>query len=78
MERNVGLLIVVVGIAIVLLGVLVWAGGLSWFGHLPGDIRIERGNLRIYIPVISMLLTGGGDHPAFRAAVSVSALTSSW
>jgi hypothetical protein len=34
----------------------VWAGGLSWFGRLPGDIRIERGNVRIYIPVISMLL----------------------
>ncbi len=57
MERNVGLFIVVVGIAIVMLGVLVWVGGLSWFGHLPGDIRIERGNVRIYIPVISMLLT---------------------
>ncbi len=57
MERNVGLFIVVVGIAIVMLGVLVWVGGLSWFGHLPGDIRIERGNVRIYIPVMSMLLT---------------------
>jgi uncharacterized membrane protein len=57
MERNVGLFIVVVGIAIVMLGMLVWVGGLSWFGHLPGDIRIERGNVRIYIPVISMLLT---------------------
>ncbi len=57
MERNIGLFIVVVGIAIVMLGVLMWVGGLSWFGHLPGDIRIERGNVRIYIPVISMLLT---------------------
>jgi hypothetical protein len=37
-------------------GILVWAGGLSWFGRLPGDIRIERGNVRIYVPVISMLL----------------------
>jgi ABC-type transport system involved in cytochrome bd biosynthesis fused ATPase/permease subunit len=34
----------------------VWIGGFSWFGHLPGDIRIERENVRIYIPVISMLL----------------------
>ena len=33
-----------------------WAGGPSWFGRLPGDIRIERENVRIYIPVISMLL----------------------
>ncbi|HYB83465.1 MAG TPA: DUF2905 domain-containing protein [Mycobacterium sp.] len=56
MGRNVGPLIVVAGILIVAVGILVWAGGLSWFGRLPGDIRIERGNVRIYIPVISMLL----------------------
>ncbi len=56
MERNVGPLIVVAGVLIVMLGVLVWGGGLSWFGRLPGDIRIERGNVRIYIPVVSMLL----------------------
>jgi len=56
MERNVGPFVVLAGILIVVLGVLVWAGGLSWFGRLPGDIRIERGNVRIYVPLISMLL----------------------
>jgi hypothetical protein len=49
-------LIVVAGIVVVLVGILVWAGGLSWFGRLPGDIRIERENVRVYIPVVSMLL----------------------
>jgi uncharacterized membrane protein len=56
MGRSIGSFIVVAGIVIVVLGVLVWVGGLSWVGRLPGDIRIERGNVRIYIPVISMLL----------------------
>ncbi|MGO9653121.1 DUF2905 domain-containing protein, partial [Mycobacterium sp.] len=28
----------------------------SWFGRLPGDIRVERDNVRVYIPVVSMLL----------------------
>lgn len=55
-ERNTGPFVVAAGIFIVLLGILVWAGGLSWFGRLPGDIRIERGNVRIYFPVVSMLL----------------------
>src|SRR5271165_7215376 len=46
---------------------LLWALGFAWFGHLPGDIRIERENVRIYIPVISMLLvsvvaTAGATH----------------
>ena len=56
MERHIGPFVVVAGILIVLLGILVWTGGLSWFGRLPGDIRIERGNVRIYVPVVSMLL----------------------
>jgi hypothetical protein len=46
----------IAGIAVVAVGILVWAGGLSWFGRLPGDIRIERGNVRVYIPLVSMLL----------------------
>ena len=56
MERNLGPFIVAAGIVVVLVGVLIWAGGLSWFGRLPGDIRIERENVRIYIPLVSMLL----------------------
>lgn len=56
MERHIGPFIVTAGILIALLGILVWAGGLSWFGRLPGDIRIERGNVRVYVPVMSMLL----------------------
>ncbi|KZS85289.1 DUF2905 domain-containing protein [Mycobacterium persicum] len=56
MGRNVGPFIVVAGIIIAVLGVLTWVGGLWWVGRLPGDIRIERGNVRIYIPVVSMLV----------------------
>ena len=44
------------GILIVVVGILVWAGGQSWFGRLPGDIRIDHGNVRVYVPVVSMLL----------------------
>jgi hypothetical protein len=49
-------LIVMAGIVIAAVGILVWTGGFSWFGHLPGDIRIDRGNVRVYIPMVSMLL----------------------
>lgn len=54
--RSVGLLLVAVGVVIVLLGVLVGSGALSWFGRLPGDIRIENENVRVYIPITSMIL----------------------
>jgi hypothetical protein len=29
---------------------------LNWFGKLPGDIRIETGRSKIFIPVTSMLV----------------------
>ena len=48
--------LIVVGLAIVLIGVLAWTGALSWFGRLPGDIRVERPNMRVYIPITSMVL----------------------
>ena len=56
MDRSIGLLVVVAGVFVVVIGLLIYAGGLSWFGRLPGDIRYESGNVRVYIPIVSMLL----------------------
>ena len=44
------------GVGLVAVGLLVWSGALGWFGRLPGDIRIERESVHIYIPLVSMLL----------------------
>lgn len=54
--RSAGTLVIVVGLAVVVLGVLIWSGALSWFGRLPGDVRVERDGLRIYFPLTSMIL----------------------
>jgi uncharacterized membrane protein len=51
-----GRAIVIVGLAVIVLGLLVWSGALRWFGRLPGDIRIERESVHIYVPLVSMLL----------------------
>lgn len=56
MNRSIGLLVVVLGIAAIVVGVLIMTGAFSWFGRLPGDIRIETENSRIYIPLVSMIL----------------------
>ncbi len=48
--------LVAVGLVLVVVGLMAWAGGLSWFGRLPGDVRIERGAVRVYAPIASMLL----------------------
>jgi len=28
-------------------GILMWNGGVTWFGHLAGDTRIERESVQI-------------------------------
>ena len=56
MSRSVGLLVIVAGICAIFVGLLILSGALSWFGRLPGDIRVETGRTRIYLPLVSMLL----------------------
>ena len=55
-RSEVGPWLVGIGALLVVLGLLVWSGALSWFGRLPGDIRIERETVRVYVPIVSMLL----------------------
>lgn len=49
-------MLVAFGVGLILIGLLLWSGSLAWFGRLPGDIRIERESVRIYLPIVSMLL----------------------
>jgi NAD/NADP transhydrogenase beta subunit len=51
-----GTILIALGVGLILIGLLVWSGSFSWFGRLPGDIRIERDTMRIYVPIVSMLL----------------------
>ena len=55
-RSSTGLLIVAAGVVLVVVGVLVWSGAFRWFGRLPGDIRVERPSVRVYVPITSMLL----------------------
>lgn len=48
---------------LILAGIVLIAAGIIWLvaervglGRLPGDIVIERGNVRIYIPLMTMLI----------------------
>jgi len=54
--RGGGLLIILVGVAIVVVGLLAYAGALSWFGRLPGDLSFGGERTRVFIPITSMLL----------------------
>src|SRR4051812_40263127 len=54
--RPMGWVVVVVGLAIAAVGLLMLVGGLSWFGRLPGNVRVERQGFAFYAPLTSMIL----------------------
>ncbi len=53
-----GSLIMALGALLLIIGALVrfFPGAFSWFGNLPGDVRIEGENSRVFIPITSMIL----------------------
>jgi len=55
-QQNYGILIIAIGVMVTLIGLLVWAGGLSWFGQLPGDIRMDKTAVKFYFPITSMII----------------------
>jgi len=57
LERSsTAVLFVAGGVVLIVIGLLVWSGALSWFGRLPGDIRVERPGTRFYAPITSMII----------------------
>jgi len=53
-----GNLLMLIGASVLVLGALVrFAPGLfTWFGNLPGDIRIENEGSRVFVPITSMIV----------------------
>ena len=56
MNRSIGLFVIVGGLFVAFLGLLIYTGVLKWFGRLPGDIRYQSDSVRVYVPIVSMLL----------------------
>lgn len=62
-----GKALILIGVLFVLVGAWLLSGSrtpswLSWLGRLPGDLAIERDNVRFYLPittsiVLSLVLT---------------------
>ena len=54
----IGKLLATIGVILLVIGLIInyapWL--ISWFGKLPGDIRIEDENKSVFIPITSMFL----------------------
>lgn len=57
-----GKILIVVGLAVVVAGLIIQFApqAFSWFGKLPGDIRYERGNMKFFFPITTMILLSLG------------------
>lgn len=57
-EEGMPKILIIIGLLLVVLGVIwtVFPNALSWFGKLPGDIRYESGNTRVYFPIVTMIV----------------------
>ncbi len=55
-NRGAGILVIAGGLCLVVIGLMIYSGGLNWFGRLPGDIQYEGERSRIYVPIVSMLI----------------------
>jgi hypothetical protein len=60
--EQLGKSVLIIGLIIATIGVLIWLFGnkLTWFGNLPGDIKVEKENVKFYAPLVSMLLVSIG------------------
>lgn len=54
---EIGKFLVIAGLVVAGIGLLLWSGvGRGWFGRLPGDIQVSRGNFSFYFPIVTCLL----------------------
>ena len=54
---SLGKLVAMAGVALLVLGGLIWlAGRIPALGHLPGDIRLQRGNVSCFFPLTTMII----------------------
>ncbi len=57
MNSTTGKYIIIVGTVIIIVGIIIYFFNdkLNWVGKLPGDIRIEKENFKLYFPLSTML-----------------------
>ena len=53
---SLGKSLLVFGLVIAAIGAALWLFGRSGGGFLPGDIVVERKNVRFYFPIVTCLL----------------------
>lgn len=52
-----GKILIIIGSVLIIAGLIIHFSGKSQIlGNLPGDFKFERGNLKVYLPIMTSLL----------------------
>lgn len=56
--EEIGRLLFTLGLLLAFFGIVLWLGGRFFpqLGNLPGDFRFERGNVKIFFPLATMII----------------------
>ena len=56
--QEIGKLVLIIGLVLVVVGGIRWRfpNLFGWFGNLPGDISVHKGNFSFYFPVVTCIL----------------------
>lgn len=50
--------LIIAGIILIVVGIFLYfvPGLFNWFGKLPGDVRIDKENSKVFFPITSMII----------------------
>lgn len=53
-----GKILMIAGLVLLIAGIIIYLAGdkFNWLGNLPGDIRIEKENMKFYFPITTMII----------------------
>ncbi len=56
MMAEIGKYLLLFGVVLAVVGAVLWGLGRAGFRGLPGDIRYESDNVRIYFPIVTSII----------------------
>ena len=54
--ESVGKMLVMAGLILTAFGLMIWLGGRTRGGFLPGDLFVDRGGFKVYFPIVTCLV----------------------
>ena len=54
--NELGKVLMILGLALAVVGALLWLGWGKWIGKLPGDVHYSRGDFSFHFPIVTCVV----------------------